>query len=205
MLFRSVIISMGHFYCMLLALFILIMVYRELLNLQRDYEKEKQIPHLFFRIMTWYYLIVAIFYLFTNYFEDKLLALNLESPIFLFLIHYHCLISYAFYAGGIVMFVLSLEPEHYKYQYSIFGWIHLALLLTIQTSVLFAANVYNGLIWYAFPGFLIITNDAFAYLFGIFFGRTPLISISPKKTWEGFIGGFFSTVIVALIVYYDII
>lgn len=32
---------------------------------------------------------------------------------------------------------------------------------------------------------------------GFFFGRTPLIKLSPKKTWEGFIGGFIGTVIVA--------
>jgi CDP-diglyceride synthetase len=24
-----------------------------------------------------------------------------------------------------------------------------------------------------------------AYIFGFFFGRTPLIKLSPKKTWEG--------------------
>ena len=32
---------------------------------------------------------------------------------------------------------------------------------------------------------------------GFFFGRTPLIKLSPKKTWEGFIGGFWGTVVVA--------
>ena len=32
---------------------------------------------------------------------------------------------------------------------------------------------------------------------GFFFGRTPLIKLSPKKTWEGFIGGFIGTVISA--------
>jgi phosphatidate cytidylyltransferase len=30
----------------------------------------------------------------------------------------------------------------------------------------------------------------------LFFGRTPLIKISPKKTWEGFIGGLIVTLIV---------
>lgn len=34
-----------------------------------------------------------------------------------------------------------------------------------------------------------------AYMFGFFFGKTPLIKLSPKKTWEGFIGGWISTVI----------
>ncbi len=32
---------------------------------------------------------------------------------------------------------------------------------------------------------------------GFFFGRTPLIKLSPKKTWEGFIGGFLGTVVSA--------
>lgn len=34
-----------------------------------------------------------------------------------------------------------------------------------------------------------------AYMFGFFFGKTPLIKLSPKKTWEGFIGGAVSTII----------
>lgn len=42
---------------------------------------------------------------------------------------------------------------------------------------------------------MIITNDIMAYVFGFFFGKTPLIKLSPKKTWEGFIGGGISTVI----------
>lgn len=30
---------------------------------------------------------------------------------------------------------------------------------------------------------------------GFFFGRTPLIKLSPKKTWEGFIGGALLTLV----------
>lgn len=45
---------------------------------------------------------------------------------------------------------------------------------------------------------LIWTNDSFAYLSGRFFGRTKLFErISPKKTWEGTIGGVLFTLIVA--------
>ncbi|HYC27222.1 MAG TPA: phosphatidate cytidylyltransferase, partial [Chitinophagaceae bacterium] len=39
-------------------------------------------------------------------------------------------------------------------------------------------------------------NDTMAYIVGSFIGRTPLSSISPKKTWEGTIGGIILTVIV---------
>lgn len=40
-------------------------------------------------------------------------------------------------------------------------------------------------------------NDTMAYLVGSFIGRTPLSSISPKKTWEGTIGGVLLTVLIA--------
>jgi phosphatidate cytidylyltransferase len=47
---------------------------------------------------------------------------------------------------------------------------------------------------------MIICNDIMAYVFGFFFGKTPLIKLSPKKTWEGFIGGGFSTVVFGVMV-----
>ena len=48
------------------------------------------------------------------------------------------------------------------------------------------------------PLMMVIINDIMAYMFGFFMGRTPLIKISPKKTWEGFIGGGISTVFMSL-------
>ncbi len=39
-------------------------------------------------------------------------------------------------------------------------------------------------------------NDTMAYVVGSFIGKTPLTSISPKKTWEGTIGGIILTIIV---------
>ena len=44
------------------------------------------------------------------------------------------------------------------------------------------------------------TFDTFAYLFGVRFGKTKIMpSVSPKKSWEGFAGGFFFTFVVYLI------
>lgn len=59
-----------------------------------------------------------------------------------------------------------------------------------------------GLIWFIVPVSMIVCNDVMAYLFGFFFGRTPLIKLSPKKTWEGFIGGGFATVIFGVLFSY---
>ena len=37
--------------------------------------------------------------------------------------------------------------------------------------------------------FSIWINDTMAYIVGSFIGKTPLSKISPKKTWEGTVGG----------------
>lgn len=50
------------------------------------------------------------------------------------------------------------------------------------------------------PATLIVINDIAAYIFGFFFGKTPLIKLSPKKTWEGFIGASVTTIISAFVV-----
>jgi phosphatidate cytidylyltransferase len=46
---------------------------------------------------------------------------------------------------------------------------------------------------------LIWINDTMAYIVGSFIGKTPFSKISPKKTWEGTIGGAVLTVIAAAI------
>lgn len=50
------------------------------------------------------------------------------------------------------------------------------------------------------PTSLIICNDIMAYVWGKAVGRTPLTELSAKKTWEGFMGAFISTVIFAFYV-----
>ena len=46
------------------------------------------------------------------------------------------------------------------------------------------------------------TFDSFAYLFGINFGKNKIMpKISPKKSWEGFIGGYFFTIIASYLSY----
>jgi CDP-diglyceride synthetase len=42
----------------------------------------------------------------------------------------------------------------------------------------------SGLIWFILPILMVVINDVMAYMFGFFLGRTPLIQLSPKKTWE---------------------
>jgi phosphatidate cytidylyltransferase len=50
--------------------------------------------------------------------------------------------------------------------------------------------------------FSIWINDTMAYIVGSLIGKTPLSKISPKKTWEGTIGGIIMTISLAFLFYH---
>lgn len=62
-------------------------------------------------------------------------------------------------------------------------------------------NIFNrNLILFMFV--LTWTFDTFAYIIGVKLGKNKIIpSISPKKSWEGFIGGFIFTIIASYLTY----
>lgn len=119
-----------------------------------------------------------------------------------FLVKYHRFLSFTLYCIGFVWFVLSLVKKYYMKQFSLFAWTHVALLIVVTQSYLIIQNIFEGLIWAIVPVSMIVCNDVMAYMFGFFFGRTPLIKLSPKKTWEGFVGGGISTVIFGVLFSY---
>lgn len=91
---------------------------------------------------------------------------------------------------------MTLTPGSYAYQFTQFCWTHMTLLLVVFQAHFIVNSIFEGLIWFFLPVCLVITNDIFAYICGMIWGRTPLIRLSPKKTVEGFIGGWICTVII---------
>ena len=75
----------------------------------------------------------------------------------------------------------------------------MALYLIVVQAHFIMNNVFEGMIWFFLPAALVITNDIFAYICGIAFGRTQLIKLSPKKTVEGFVGAWVMTVFFAIV------
>lgn len=76
-------------------------------------------------------------------------------------------------------------------------WITLPCALFVPISLL--SNTYEP---YHLLGVILMiwASDSFAYIFGSLFGKTPLHPrISPKKTWEGILGGLISCLIIAVI------
>ena len=70
------------------------------------------------------------------------------------------------------------------------------LFIMIPFSIVF--QIDKEIILFMF--ILTWTFDTFAYLFGVRFGKTKIMpSISAKKSWEGFAGGFVFTVLASYI------
>ncbi|KAF4074340.1 hypothetical protein AMELA_G00238380 [Ameiurus melas] len=155
-----------------------------------------------FRTLCWYFLICVNYFFYGETVADYFGALVQREEPLQFLVRYHRFISFTLYLAGFCMFVLSLVKKQYRLQFYMFAWTHVTLLIVVTQSHLVIQNLFEGMIWFIVPISIVICNDIMAYMFGFFFGRTPLIKLSPKKTWEGFIGGFFSTVVFGFIFAY---
>ncbi len=91
--------------------------------------------------------------------------------------------------------------------YSLLGLIYISLSwgLMMNLRVTESNNFFGDLGW-IIPVILIASiwiNDTMAYVVGSFIGKTPFSKISPKKTWEGTIGGaVLAVAAVTLVCYY---
>lgn len=182
----------------LLILAIQVKCFHEIITIGYVVYKSHNLP--WFRTISWYFLVTSNYYLYGESLIEKFSMLLNRDGFLMIFVSYHRFISFSLYLIGFVAFVLSLKKTYYLKQFTLFGYTHLALLLIVTQSNLMIQNVFEGLIWFLLPVSLIICNDIMAYMFGFFFGKTKLIKLSPKKTWEGYIGGAFSTIFFGFII-----
>src|SRR4029077_17531097 len=97
-----------------------------------------------------------------------------------------------------VLFVQKLNLKNVAH--SSFGLLYISLSLGLLTDL---RNMYYGSALDYIDKMLVLMiigsiwiNDTMAFIVGSLIGKTPLTSISPKKTWEGTIGGIVLSVIV---------
>ncbi|OUC45661.1 phosphatidate cytidylyltransferase [Trichinella nativa] len=196
----SFVIYLGPLALITIVLLIQIKCFQEIISIGYAIYRMHKLP--WFRSLSWYFLIASDYFFYGEAVIDYF-GLFLKRDEFLrFLLTNHRMISFFLYLIGFIWFVLSLVKRYYMRQFSLFAWTHVTLLLIVAQSYLIIQNIFEGTIWFIVPVLLIICNDMTAYLFGFFFGRTPLIKLSPKKTWEGFLGGAFSTIIFSLLLSY---
>jgi len=115
----------------------------------------------------------------------------------------------AIFALPVMELLFSKQLELKNIAHSAFGLLYISLSLGLMMDLRCYGMIHKGQhIYIDFSGFVlplgILTalwiNDTMAYLVGSFIGKTPFSKISPKKTWEGTIGGaILCIVVVALL------
>ena len=68
--------------------------------------------------------------------------------------------------AALVLFILTLKPDKYRYQFRQLAWTHLIVFFTAVPSSFFVPLMFEGLAWFFLPSGLIIVNDIMAYLAG---------------------------------------
>ncbi|XP_047361341.1 phosphatidate cytidylyltransferase, photoreceptor-specific isoform X1 [Vespa velutina] len=190
----------GPLVLMITTLIVQVKCFEEIINIGYAVYRIHGLP--WFRSLSWYFLITSNYFFYGENLMDYFAVVINQTEYLRVLVTYHRFISFCLYIVGFVWFVLSLVKKYYMKQFSLFAWTHVALLIVVTQSYLIIQNIFQGLIWFIVPVSMIVINDVMAYMFGFFFGRTPLIKLSPKKTWEGFIGGGISTVFLGLLISY---
>jgi len=138
-------------------------------------------------------LFAAAFFYAQNLVSGEVFLFLIPLVVFIFIVHLYSADQYSFRALA----------------YTISGIVYIALPFALCNGMVFPSvdgkflNPENKYVPDILLGFFILlwTNDTFAYLTGIMFGRSRLFErISPKKSWEGFFGGLACTVAISLLV-----
>ncbi|KAK2992236.1 hypothetical protein RJ640_005723 [Escallonia rubra] len=195
------VIYLGHLYIWAMIVVIQIFMARELFSLLRKAHEDRQLPG--FRLLNWHFFFTAVLFVYGRILSQRLVN-TVTSDKFLYqlvgrFIKYHMVTCYFLYIAGFMWFILTLKKKMYKYQFGQYAWTHMILIVVFTQSSFTVANIFEGIFWFLLPASLIVINDIAAYIFGFFFGKTPLIKLSPKKTWEGFIGASVATIISAFV------
>jgi phosphatidate cytidylyltransferase len=116
---------------------------------------------------------------------------SINSFIILFSIVYTgCLIEY----NNLIKNTPTIHTKTAKLLYSLFGLAYMTISFCAIKHLASAhwITVLGTTAYYVLPMLVIVSiwiNDTMAYIVGSFIGKTPLSALSPKKTWEGTIGG----------------
>ncbi|TYI79039.1 hypothetical protein E1A91_D06G257700v1 [Gossypium mustelinum] len=197
----ALVVYMGHLYITAMVVVIQIFMAKELFNLLRKAHEDEHLPG--FRLLNWHFFFTAMLFVYGRLLSQPLVnSVTPDKFLYQFvssLIKYQMAICYFLYIAGFMWFILTLKKNMYKYQFRQYAWTHMILIVVFTQSSFTVANIFEGIFWFLLPASLIVINDIFAYVVGFFFGRTPLIKLSPKKTWEGFIGVSVTTMISAFV------
>lgn len=105
----------------------------------------------------------------------------------------------AFYAT--VLFLTVLIDENTSAEFAAYSFMLVCIVAIGLRGVLHFYDFDNGFVIMLYVTLCCYACDTGAYFFGVFFGKHKMIPrVSPNKTWEGSIGGYFSGVGIGLLI-----
>mmetsp|Transcript_23302 Transcript_23302/g.30210 ORF Transcript_23302/g.30210 Transcript_23302/m.30210 type:complete len:259 (-) Transcript_23302:862-1638(-) len=185
----------GHMYVCILVMILQGLSFREVVNVRyREYKSQMDVQMPLFRTLQWLWYGLAMVFVYGDFI--KVFSHTHESAAWLVpYTRHHGIVTFGLYCLIFMISVGTLQKNSVKYQVGQLSWTIVTLCIVVGQMKFVANNIFDGLFWFVFPVWLVINNDCWAYFWGILFGRRfirqPFFSLSPKKTWEGFIGAFF--------------
>jgi phosphatidate cytidylyltransferase len=156
-------------------------------------------------------------YIFTCLYVNNIFNIQKIKYIFPLFILYLIIVISSIYARDILKKELSKSFE--KMSYTLFGLLYIGIpsflfpfLLNVNIhpdnpvpifyNIDSKGSLTSSLLMLYFIT-VVWTNDIFAYVFGMAFGRKNIIGLtaSPNKSWAGYIGGYLSTFFFVIIYY----
>ncbi len=133
---------------------------------------------------------------YSNFLLRLLLSMFFIS-LYLFLSYIN--FNYVFYLIILIYFLVFIEIYFNFKSYKVIPTIYILI-----SFIFFITINFNNEIFLKFNLFIltVVTFDIFSYLFGKFFGQHKLTKISPKKTYEGLLGGIVSSFLFSLLFSY---
>ncbi|MDQ2077799.1 phosphatidate cytidylyltransferase [Marinimicrobium sp. ABcell2] len=141
------------------------------------------------RVLLWLYLAIPIHYYWV--YAEWYGMFIIFIPVYLFLF----IPTRMLLVGETDGFIRSAASYHWAAMTTVFCLSHIAYLLVLPASVNPAGGAI-GLVLYLL--FLTQFNDVAQYIWGKTLGKRKIAPlISPNKTWGGFLGGLFTTMVAA--------
>lgn len=135
-------------------------------------------------------------------FQKRLITASILAVLTIFILFYVPFIVFFILISVLILYILNYELPRLaspnKLSYWLLALVYIfvpcSLILYFQASQLSYLN-FLALIWVA-------AHDTGSYIAGKLWGsRKILPKISPGKTWEGFIGGYFCTLAISLLLF----
>jgi len=145
-------------------------------------------------VLLWAYLAIPVqfYFLYTGWY----VMFYLFIPLYMFLLIPVRMI----FKGETEGFVKSCSIVHWGLMSTVYSLGYLLMFLAIPSTINPKGGIL-GLIFYILV--LTIGNDFTQFFFGKTMGKHKIVpTISPNKTWEGFLGGVFGTTVISVIMGY---